>query len=92
MIDYREILRLLDLGYSQREIARSLHCSRNTVRDTLYMSEKLGIKWPLDDNVTNSELYQQFHPEKNTSASNYKEPDYAYMHSELASKPHSSLE
>lgn len=23
MIDYREILRLLDLGYSQREIARS---------------------------------------------------------------------
>ena len=86
MIDYREILRLLDVGYSQREIARSLHCSRNTVRDTLYMSEKLGIKWPLDDNVTNSELYQQFHPEKNTSASNYKEPDYAYMHSELARK------
>ena len=86
MINYREILRLLNLGYTQREIARSLHCSRNTVRDTLYMSEKLGIEWPLDDNVTNNELYQLFHPEKSVSSNNYKEPDYSYMHSELARK------
>ena len=49
MINYREILRLLDLGYTQREIARSLHCSRNTVRDILYLSRELGIRWPLDD-------------------------------------------
>ena len=31
MTDYREILRLRNLRYSQRAIARSVRCSRNTV-------------------------------------------------------------
>ena len=64
MINYREILRLLDLGYTQREVSRSLHCSRNTVRDVLYLSKELNIRWPLDDNVTNSELAGLFHPKQ----------------------------
>lgn len=86
MTNYREILRLLSLGYTQREVARSLHCSRNTVRDTLYMSEKLGIKWPLDDEITNDILFKQFHPEKAETANLRKEPDCAYMHRELSKK------
>ena len=45
MINYREILRLLDLGYTQRDIARSIHCSRNTVRDVQYLSKELGIPY-----------------------------------------------
>ncbi len=86
MINYREILRLLDLGYTQREVSRSLHCSRNTVRDVLYLSKELNIRWPLDDNVTNSELAGLFHPKQEGTASPYREPDYAYMHRELARK------
>lgn len=69
MINYREILRLLDLGYTQREVSRSLHCSRNTVRDVLYLSKELNIRWPLDDNVTNSELAGLFHPKQEGTAS-----------------------
>ena len=86
MINYREILRLLDLGYTQREISRSLHCSRDTIRDVHYLSKELGVRWPLDDNVTNSELARLFHPKQEGMASSYKEPDYAYMHRELARK------
>ena len=86
MVNYREILRLLDLGYTQREVSRSLHCSRNTVRDVLYLSKELNIRWPLDDNVTNSELAGLFHPKQEGTASPYREPDYAYMHRELARK------
>lgn len=86
MIDYREILRLLSLGYTQREISRSLHCSRNTVRDVWYMSKKNGIKWPLDDNVTNNDLAKQFHPEWNEADILRREPDYAFIHNELAKK------
>lgn len=48
------------------------------------MSEKLGISWPLDDNITNADLEVQFRPEKNRADSRYKEPDYAYIHRELA--------
>ena len=63
MVNYREILRLLDLEYTQRDIARSIHCSRNTVRDVQYLSKDLGIRWPLDDNVTNKDIAKLFHPD-----------------------------
>ena len=78
MVNYREILRYIHLGYTQREIARSLHCSRNTVRDVHYMSKETGVTWPLDDNITNMELAKMFHPGKEETHSPYKEPDYAY--------------
>ena len=84
MVTYREILRLLDLGYTQRDIARSIHCSCNTVRDVQYLSKELGIRWPLDDNVTNKDIAKLFHPDLYGAAIPRKEPDYAYMHAELA--------
>ena len=50
MVNYRKILRLLDLGYTQRDIAKL------------------------------------FHPYLYGAALPHKEPDYAYMHTELARK------
>ena len=49
MVNYREILRLTSLKYSQYQIAASIHCSRNTIRDVLRRAESIGIKWPLDE-------------------------------------------
>ena len=86
MINYREILRLINLEYTQREIARSLHCSRNTVRDVLYISKRDGIKWPIDDNVTNNDLAKLFHPEECEAGLIRKEPNCTYLHKELAKK------
>ena len=86
MIDYREILRRLSLGYTQQQIASSLHCSRNTVRDVRNTSDRIGIKWPLDDSVTNEELEAIFHPKKNATDTLRKEPDCEYIHRELAKK------
>lgn len=86
MVNYREILRLLDLGYTQRDIARSIHCSRNTVRDVQYLSKELGIRWPLDDNVTNKDIAKLFHPDLYGAVIPHKEPDHAYTHAELARK------
>jgi hypothetical protein len=48
------------------------------------MSRETGITWPLDDNVTNKELAKVFHPKNEETPSPYKEPDYAYIHRELA--------
>ena len=56
MVNYREILRLKSLKYSQREIALSVHSSRNTVKEVVDLATALKIEWPLDPDVTNQEL------------------------------------
>ena len=53
MVDYREILRLDNLGYTKKDIASSVHSSRNTVSEVLTLAGNLHVCWPLDDDVTN---------------------------------------
>ena len=84
MTDYREILRLQGLQYSQRAIARSTGNSRNTVERVLAMSAQLHLAWPLSDDITNTELEQLLFPHKHKTAIQYAEPDYPYIHRELA--------
>jgi transposase len=86
MINYREILRLQSLGYSQRNIASSVKASRNTVSEVLTNAKKLQILWPLDDSVTNAELEKLLYPERQTAGKHYAEPDYEYIHRELSKK------
>ena len=58
MTNYREILRLSGLQYSQRTIESMAHCSRHTVRDVLEAAKEQGVSWPLSDDITNAELEQ----------------------------------
>ena len=46
MTNYREILRLSSLQYSQRTIESMAHCSRHTVRDVLQAAKEKGMSWP----------------------------------------------
>lgn len=82
MTDYREILRLRGLQYSQRAIARSVRCSRNTVEKVLAASAQLHLAWPLFDDVTNADLERFLFPDKHKASSQYAEPDYPYSHRE----------
>ena len=52
MTKCREILRLKSLGFSERNIALSVHCSRNTVSKALKRTAELKISWPLPDDQT----------------------------------------
>lgn len=52
MTRYREILRLYTQGISQRSIALSCECSRNTVAKVIASAKQKGINWPLKDAVT----------------------------------------
>lgn len=56
MTRYREILRLSSLGFSNRNIALSVPCSRNTVAKVLKRAQELDISWPLEDNQTDEVL------------------------------------
>lgn len=86
MVNYREILRLRSQDYSQHQIAASTHSSRNTIRDVFQLADAIGLKWPIDDTVTNEAIGKLLYPSRGTSSMVRKEPDYSYIHEELAKK------
>ena len=86
MVDYREILRLDNLGYTKKDIASSVHSSRNTVSEVLTLAGNLHVCWPLDDDVTNQSLEKLFYPGRNKDNEERLMPDYPKIHRELAKK------
>ena len=76
MTNYREILRLKSLGYSQRSIASGAEASRNTVSEVLKKAEQLNITWPLEDDVTNEMLDELFWGKRNSSPAPYAVIDF----------------
>ena len=85
MVDYREILRLASIPENgQRRIAAIVHSSRDTVRSVLAAAKEAGVQWPLDDDVTNAMLRNILFPSKPAAALLHVEPDFQYIHRELA--------
>ena len=85
MVNYREILRLSsDPKSTQRSIAVAVHSSRDTIREVQKAAKKVGVQWPLDDNVTNEMLRSILFPEKFAATSLYVQPDYPRIHADLA--------
>ena len=84
MVNYREILRLSALKHVQRDVCSAIHCSDHTVRAVLKEAAKHNIHWPLDKDITNAELERILFPDKYQKISTYVEPDYPYIHRELA--------
>ena len=83
MVNYREILRLHSLAYTQRQIASSVHSSRNTISEVLRLAESIGLSWPLEDSVTNQGIMALLYPAKLKAVNPRKAPDYGYIHKEL---------
>lgn len=82
MTKYREILRLKSLGFSERNIALSCACSRNTVSNAIKKAADLKISWPLNDNQTDAVLKEMLFP-KIQSEKLKRKPNYAYIRKEL---------
>jgi transposase len=83
MTKYSEILRLYSQGISQRSIALSCECSRNTVSSTLKRAETCRISWPLPKGMTEDELIKHLFPGHIISSSR-KLPDCEHIHKEMA--------
>jgi IS30 family transposase len=56
LIKYREILRFHAQDLSNRGIASSCGCSKNTVGVVLKRAEELEVAWPLEKEMSDSEL------------------------------------
>jgi transposase len=83
MTNFREILRLSAQGISQRSIARSCGCSRNTVSIVLARAHQNQIEWNGIRDLTEEDLKQRLFPARIQSSSR-KIPDCEYIHREMA--------
>lgn len=83
MTNYREILRLGDLGINKQDIAAACECSRNTVASVLKRAADCKLDWKLVQDWSNKELSEKLFPPNMVKAS-YKMPDYEYVHREMA--------
>jgi len=82
MTNYREIIRLHNLGLNNTEIAQSCPCSRTTVIQVLRLAQANNLTYPLPDGMTDKELADLLYPGAE-SKPEYKMPDYEYVHKEL---------
>jgi len=83
MANYREIIRLRSMEYSQRQIAASVHSSRDTISEVLNLADEKGLSWPLPDDVSNDDIRKILYP-KRVAESLRKVPDCHYMYQEMA--------
>ena len=82
MTDYREILRLKSLGFSERNIALSSSCSRNTVSKVTKKAEEMDVRWDQISPKTNAEIAQILFPGK-THGIQKRLPNFNYIRNEL---------
>lgn len=64
--------------------------SRNTISEVLHLADANGLDWSLDNSVTNEDILVLLYPDRTNAVNPRKEPDYSYIHKELA-KPDVNL-
>ena len=83
-VKYGEILRLASKGFSQRNIALSVPCSRNTVAKVLERAKELELNWPLPEGMDEPELSKRLFGQEDTALqSSRRMPNYEYIRKEL---------
>jgi transposase len=83
MTSYREILRLSAQGISQRSIAKSCSCSRNTVARVLTQAQQSQIEWSNIRDLSEGDLSRRLFTDQIKTGSR-KVPDCEYIHREMA--------
>jgi len=80
----REVLRLkFDCALSGHQIAHSCQISRSTVADYLCRFEKVGLGWPLPEDLSEEDLDKKLFPPGASEPSGKPLPDFDYIYREL---------
>jgi transposase len=91
MTDYKEILRVMVQGLSQRNTALACGVSRNTVADVERRCRIHNLTWDKAQTMSNEAIKNCLFPnEQRQRDTTYQMPDYQQIHIELA-KPHVTL-
>lgn len=89
MMNYREIIRLKSLDYSNTSVGASIGSSRNKVAEIWKLAQEHNLGWPIPDTLTNKDLESIFFPDRAQKDSRQL-PDFEYIYNELA-KPNVTL-
>ena len=84
MQDYKKILKLRFENKSQRYIADSPQMSRNTVKKVYDAADQAGLFWNDAQFLDNAQIYSRLFPKSQEINLSYQQPDYEYIHKELA--------
>jgi transposase len=84
----REILRLkYECHLTDRQIAKSCLVARSTVANYLGRTKSAGLKWPLDENLSDTDIYNRMYKSRgNRSGIKRNMPPMEYIHNELKKK------
>ena len=82
MTDYKEILRLKNLGFSNNEVAAAVKCGRNTVTRTLKRAKKNSLTWHEAKDMSTEAVRKHLFPAANDHPQ-YRMPDYEKVHREM---------
>ena len=83
----REIIRLKwDGGLSNRRIATSCQVGRSTVAEYVHRAHQAGLRWPLPEGLSDSELERLLFSSSSISAAKRPLPDWSEVHQELKRK------
>ena len=82
MTNYREILRLDNLGLNKSQIAEACGCSRTTVIQVLRQADAYCISYPIPEGFSDKELSEKLFP-STPDKPVYRKPDYEHVHKEL---------
>ena len=78
------IMELRERGLSRRSIARTRHMSMDSVCDVFDIADERGITWAQVEGMSDDEAYRLFYPDKHVHESVFEEPDWDYVHKEMA--------
>ena len=62
MTNYREILRMNNLGFNHTQIAESVDCSRTTVINVVQLAKERGLTFPLPELMSDKAIYEALFP------------------------------
>lgn len=83
-IPAKQILRLKASNLSQNQIVGVLHLSKTSVSDTLKSAREKGLAFEDVEELSDDEVYERLFPERMHEGPVFEDPDWSYIHKELA--------
>ena len=83
MTNYREVLRLAEMGFNHTRISESVGVTRQTVSTVLRRATELGLHFEGTSELSDRELTQKLMPVGAATRLVFKMPDYKEVHKEL---------
>ena len=78
------IMELRERGMSRRSIAKTRRMSMESVCEVFGIAEERGISWADVEPLTDEGAYRLFYPDRGVRESVFEDPDWGYVHKEMA--------